>query len=105
MTLQQSGQARSLLPQRARMFRLRRNGARRREERSATPAPRTTASAETERISLSVPKYEVQSSEQTSRLVGATSKLAPVMRGRTASHPVVGNDDRERVRFPFPVLG
>ena len=32
--------------------------------------------------------------------VDATSKLASVVRGRPASGPALGDDDRERVRFP-----
>jgi len=37
--------------------------------------------------------------------VDATSKLASVVRGRPASGPVLGDDDRERVRFPSPRWG
>ena len=37
--------------------------------------------------------------------VDATSKLASVVRGHPASGPVLGDDDRERVRFPSPGWG
>jgi hypothetical protein len=76
------------LPQRAWTFRQGRNGSASREGRSAT---RPSASAETEKLSPSVPQSLVTAVPAQVRVSRSLRKQTPVVRGFPSSHPIRGH--------------